>query len=82
MLLERFNFQDLIAEGLNPVHGYSSFHIGHEDPSIQPKHKPTNISWRTARSNLIQGNMTLRESRIYFIKLIGRYLELGELDVK
>jgi len=25
--------------------------------------------------------MTLREARVYFIKLIGRYFELGEIDI-
>lgn len=81
LLLEQFDFADLAQEGLEPVHGHSSFHMGHEDPTITPKHKPENITWRTMRSNLIQGNMTLREARIYFIKLIARYFELGELDI-
>jgi len=81
LLLERFDFNDLVSEGLNPTHGHSSFHIGHEDPSLKPKHQPDNVGWRTFRSNLIQGNMTLRESRIYFIKLIARYFELGELRI-
>jgi len=81
LLLERFDFNDLVAEGLNPVHGHSSFHIGHEDPTLKPKHAPNNIGWRTYRSNLIQGNMKLREARIYFLKLIGRYFELGEIDI-
>jgi hypothetical protein len=81
LLLERFDFNDLVTEGLNPVHGHSSFHLGHEDPTLKPKHTPDNIGWRTYRSNLIQGNMTLREARIYFLKLIGRYFELGEIDI-
>lgn len=82
LLLERFDFNDLVAEGLNPVHGHSSFHLGHEDPSRKPKHTPDNIAWRTFRSNLIQGNMTLRQARIYFVKLIGRYFELGEIHIE
>ena len=81
LLLERFDFHDLLAEGLTPVHGHSSFHLGHEDPTVQPRHQPANTGWRTHRSNLIQGNMTLREARIYFLKLIGRYFELGEIDI-
>jgi hypothetical protein len=81
LLLERFDFHDLVAEGFDPVHGHSSFHIGHEDPTRKPKHTPDNVAWRTKRSNLIQGNMTLRQSRIYFVKLIARYFELGELHV-
>jgi len=81
LLLERFDFKDLVTEGLSPVHGHSSFHLGHEDPTLKPKHTPDNIGWRTHRSNLIQGDMTLREARIYFLKLIGRYFELGEIDI-
>ncbi|WP_149539328.1 hypothetical protein [Siccirubricoccus phaeus] len=82
LLLERFDFNDLIAEGLNPKHGHSSFHLGHEDPTRKPKHTPDNTAWRTKRSNLIQGDMTLRESRIYFVKLIGRYFDLGEIQIE
>jgi hypothetical protein len=81
LLLERFDFNDLVVEGLNPVHGHSSFHIGHEDPTRKPKHTPDNVGWRTFRSNLIQGNMTLRQARIYLVKLIGRYFELGEIHI-
>jgi hypothetical protein len=81
LLLEHFDFHDLVAEGLEPKHGHSGFHIGHEDPTQRPKHTPTNIGWRTYRSNLIQGNMTLRAARIYFLRLIGRYFELGEIDI-
>jgi hypothetical protein len=82
LLLECFDFNDLIAEGLNPKHGHSSFHLGHEDPTRKPKHTPDNTAWRTMRSNLIQGDMTLRESRIYFVKLIGRYFDLGEIEIE
>ena len=42
---------------------------------------PENISWRTMRSNLIQGDMTLRESRTKFVELIGRYFDLGEVTI-
>lgn len=81
LLLERFSFPGFVAEGLAPVHGHSGFHIGHEDPTLTPKHQPDNVGWRTYRSNLIQGNMTLRSARIYFLKLIARYFELGEIDI-
>lgn len=81
LLLEHFDFHALVAEGTSPLHGHSAFHIGHEDPTLTPRHHPDNIGWRTFRSNLIQGNMTLREARIYFVKLIGRYFELGEIDI-
>jgi len=81
LLLEELDFGAFQQEMLNPSHGHSNFHIGHENPGHIPKHSPDNISWRTHRSNLIQGNMTLREARIYIVKLIGRYFELGEIEV-
>lgn len=81
LLLERFDFNVLVQEGLSPTHGHSDFHLGHEDPKAIPKHQANNTTWRTHRSNLIQGDMTLREARIYFVKLIGRYFELGELNI-
>jgi len=81
LLLERMNYQDFVTEALSPTHGSSNFHIGHEDPTLVPKHTPGNVAWRSHRSNLIQGNMTLRQARIYIIKLIGRYFELGELSI-
>lgn len=81
LLLEFLDFQALRAEAESPTHGKSEFHIGHLDPTRIPKHVPENVAWRTLRSNLIQGNMTLREARIYIIKLIARYFELGEIDI-
>lgn len=81
LLLEPLDFEQFAEESANPRHGTSYFHIGHEDPTIQPKHMPENVSWRTHRSNLIQGDMTLREARIYIIRLIARYFELGELEI-
>lgn len=82
LLLEYLDFDLLREEAANPQHGRSEFHIGHEDPTLMPKHIPANIAWRTYRSNLIQGNMTLRQARIYIIKLIARYFELGELAIQ
>jgi hypothetical protein len=81
LLLEQLDYHALRDDSLAPQHGYGVYHIGHQDPTLQPRHVPENISWRTSRSNLIQGNMTLREARIYILKLIGRYFELGELDI-
>jgi len=82
LLLEPFDFGELVREGLEPRHGHSGFHMGHEDPTRVPKHAPDNINWRSMRSNLIQGDMTLRAARIYFVKLIARYFELGELEIR
>lgn len=82
LLLERFDYNEMVQEYSESIHGFSNYHIGHEDPTLKPKHLPGNIAWRTHRSNLIQGDMTLRESRIYLVKLIGRYFELGELKIE
>ncbi len=82
LLLEFLDFQQLRAEAEEPTHGHSKFHIGHLDPKLTPKHVAENIAWRTLRSNLIQGDMTLREARIYIIRLIARYFELGEIDIE
>jgi hypothetical protein len=81
LLLEKLDYNKLRDDCLAPKHGYSVYHIGHQDPTQSPRHVPDNVAWRTSRSNLIQGNMTLREARIYLIKLIGRYFELGELNI-
>jgi|SRR5579863_1833850 len=81
LLLEKLDYHRLRDDSLAPQHGYGIYHIGHQDPTRSPRHVPDNIAWRTSRSNLIQGNMTLREARIYLVKLIGRYFELGELDI-
>lgn len=81
LLLEFLDFRELRAEAESPKHGRSAFHIGHIDPTRVPKHVPENVAWRTLRSNLIQGDMTLREARIYIVKPIARYFELGEIDI-
>jgi hypothetical protein len=38
--------------------------------------QPGDLFELTTCATLIQGNMTLRQSRIYLLKLIGRYFEL------
>jgi hypothetical protein len=82
LLLEALDYRAMRDDAIAPTHGASVYHIGHENPTLTPRHVPGNISWRTSRSNLIQGDMTLRQSRIYLLKLIGRYFELGELDIE
>jgi hypothetical protein len=81
LLLEKLDYNRLREDCLSAQHGYAVYHIGHQDPSRSPRHVPDNVGWRTSRSNLIQGDMTLREARIYLVKLIGRYFELGELEI-
>lgn len=81
LTLERLDYMDFLWEAQNPSHGESKFHIGHDDPTLSPRHVPGNTSWRTKRSNLIQGDMTIPESRTKFVELIGRYFGLGEVTV-
>ncbi len=81
LTLERLNYNDFLSEASTPTWGHSKFHIGHIDPKQVPRHTPKNISWRTMRSNLIQGDMTLREARTKFVELIGRYFNLGEVTI-
>jgi len=78
---ERLDYNHFLAEATTPTWGRSTFHIGHDDPTRIPKHKPENISWRSHRSNLIQGDMTLKEARTKFVELIGRYFDLGEVTI-
>lgn len=81
LTLEKLSYAEIEAEALNPRPGISGFHIGHRDPTRTPKHTPDNVEWRTERSNLIQGNLTLREARTKFVELIARYFELGEVSI-
>jgi len=78
---ERLDYNDFLDEALTPQRGRSKFHIGHDDPSRSPKHVPGNISWRSERSNLIQGDMTLSEARTKLVELIARYFDLGEVII-
>jgi hypothetical protein len=81
LTLEKIDYQDILAEAGAPVHGSSRIHIGHENPTLQPKHVPDNVSWRIERSNLIQGDMTLPQARAWIIRLIARYFDLGEVNI-
>lgn len=82
LMLERMSFADLVAEAEASTQGVSSLHIGHRDPTLKPRHTPDNVEWRTERSNLIQGNLTLRDARTRFVELIARYFELGEVHIE
>jgi len=82
LTLEKLDYHRLQAEAAAPKHGRSEFHLGHENAQAVPKHTPTNVSWRSARSNLIQGDLTLAEARTKFVELIARYFELGEVRIE
>ncbi|MEY2453583.1 MAG: hypothetical protein QOD92_3157 [Acidimicrobiaceae bacterium] len=79
LTLERLDYEHFANEP--PQHGTSEFHIGHDNPTLHPRHVPENISWRTLRSNLIQGNMTLVEARTRLVQLVARYFGLGEVTI-
>jgi hypothetical protein len=81
LTLEKLSYGKVAAEALDPRPGISGLHIGHRDPTLRPMHIPDNIEWRTERSNLIQGNLTLREARTKLVELIARYFELGEVTI-
>ena len=79
LTLERLDYNHFANEV--PTPGRSEFHIGHDDPSRRPRHVPDNVSWRTLRSNLIQGDMTLVEARTRLVQLVARYFGLGEVTI-
>jgi hypothetical protein len=81
LTLEKLSYDKVAAEALDPRPGISGMHIGHRDPTLRPMHIPDNVEWRTERSNLIQGNLTLREARTKLVELIARYFELGEVTI-
>jgi len=81
LLLERLSYPEVVAEVLQPRPGVSALHIGHRDPTLTPRHVPDNVEWRTDRSNLIQGNLTLPQARTKLVELIARYFELGEVTI-
>lgn len=80
LTLERLDYEHFANE--EPQPGTSEFHIGHDDPTRRPRHVPENVSWRTLRSNLIQGNMTLVEARTRLVQLVARYFGLGEVTIR
>jgi hypothetical protein len=82
LTLEKLSYDEIAAEAQSPRQGWSGFHIGHRDAAQKPKHTPDNVEWRTERSNLIQGNLTLAEARTKFVELIARYFELGEVTIR
>lgn len=81
LLLETMSYTALVYEVEHPRPGISSLHIGHRDPTKVPKHTPDNVEWRTERSNLIQGSLTLSEARMYLVRMIARYFDLGEVEI-
>ena len=79
---EQLSYTEFIEEVMNPTPGKSKYHLGHEDPTISSKHISSNISWRTSRSNLIQGDLRLNEARARIVEIIARYFNLGDIRIE
>jgi hypothetical protein len=64
---EVLDYTELVADIVDkPKHGYSKFHIGHQEPKLSPKHLPGNVRWQLKASNDFQGSMNIRVARIAF----------------
>lgn len=67
--MEAMSFPQFESELLSPVHGKSSFQVGHLNPlkSINGDetfgHTAKNISWISSDGNRIQGSLSLKETR-------------------
>lgn len=73
---EPLDYLELVSDVVTaPRHGYSRFHIGHQDPRTQPKHLPANVRWQFKASNDFQGTMDVRVARIAY--RIDEYTRTG-----
>src|SRR5262249_44070255 len=64
---EPLDYSELVHDVVTkPKHGYSKFHIGHQDPRYHPKHTPNNVRWQLKSSNDFQQKMDIRVARIAF----------------
>ena len=64
---EPLDYREMIKDVVTkPKHGYSKFHIGHQDPRFHPKHNAQNIRWQLKSSNDFQGTMDIRVARIAY----------------
>jgi hypothetical protein len=82
--LEPLVFQEFREELMNPVHGKSSFQVGHLNPlklddptSLIAGHTSRNIAWISANGNRIQGSMSLKEVRNLLKKIAYNYENEG-----
>jgi hypothetical protein len=65
---EVFDFRELVNDVAHkPQHGYSKFHIGHQDPRFHPKHLHLNVRWQLKSSNDFQKTMDSRVARIAYM---------------
>ena len=77
--LEPMSFPQFESELLSPVHGKSSFQVGHLNPlkSINGDetfgHTAKNISWISSNGNRIQGSLSLKETRSLIERISENY---------
>jgi hypothetical protein len=77
---EIFNFLELANDVAHrPQHGYSKFHIGHQDPRFHPKHLHSNVRWQLKSSNDFQKTMDSRVARIAY--MIDCFTRTGQQEL-
>lgn len=84
--LDTISFEKYQNEILNPIHGKSSFQIGHLHPlkSLEANeftgHTADNISWISSEGNRIQGELSIEETRELILRIIANYRTAGLID--
>jgi hypothetical protein len=77
---EAFDFRELANDiAHKPQHGYSRFHIGHQDPRFHPKHLQKNVRWQLKASNDFQKTMDSRVARIAY--MIDCFTRTGQREL-
>ena len=77
--LETMSFTQFKTELLSPIHGKSSFQVGHLNPlkSVNGDetygHTAKNISWISSDGNRIQGSLSLKETRSLIERISENY---------
>ncbi len=76
--LDPLSFAELDQEVRHPLHGKSSFHVGHLTPlKTRGQHIPGNVSWFSVNGNRIQGNLSIEETRRLLGRMFRNYRVLG-----
>lgn len=84
--LDTISFERFQNEILTPVHGKSSFQVGHLHPlkSLSVNeftgHTSDNISWISSEGNRIQGELSVEETRELILRIITNYRTAGLVD--
>ena len=77
VMLEKLDYNDLLEEGNNTIHGESTMQLGHLKPKSNSlgTHNKDNISWISKEGNRIQGNNSIDEIHEKIISLSDRIIE-------